>query len=87
MQHLPGVLGPDPAAHLVRGEGDRSAETGSRALPSSPSWDTEKKETAHFFEVLGTTGSRAGDGKEQKGNKIVSSQPFTGGRSGAVKNS
>ncbi len=68
----------------AKGEGDGSVETGSRVLPSSPSWDPEKKETALFFEVLGTTGLRASGGTEQKGNKRFSTRPSSGGRSGAV---
>ncbi len=46
-----------PCCPLAKGEGDGSVETGSRALPSSPYWDPEEKETA-LFEVLGTTGNR-----------------------------
>ncbi len=38
-----------PCCPLAKGEGDGSVETGSRALPSSPSWDPEKKETALFL--------------------------------------
>ncbi len=37
-----------PCCPLAKGEGDVSVETGSRALPSSPSWDPEEKETALF---------------------------------------
>ncbi len=75
-----------PCCPLAKGEGDRSVETGSHALPSSPSWDPEEKETALFwfcvyivfFIVLCTTGT------EQKGNKRFSTRPSSGGRSGAV---
>ncbi len=35
-----------PCCPLAKREGDGNVETGSRALPSSPSWDPEKKETA-----------------------------------------
>ncbi len=37
-----------PCCPLVKGEGDGSVETVSHALPFSPSWDPEKKETALF---------------------------------------
>ncbi len=36
-----------PCYPLAMGEGDGSVETASRELPSSPSWDPEKMETAH----------------------------------------
>ncbi len=35
-----------PCCPLAKREGDGSVETRSRALPSSPSWDPEEKETA-----------------------------------------
>ncbi len=38
-----------PCCPLAKGEGDGSVETGSHALPSSPSWDPEEKETALFW--------------------------------------
>ncbi len=38
-----------PCCPLAKGKGDGSVETGSCALPSSPSWDPEKKETALFL--------------------------------------
>ncbi len=61
-----------PCCPLAKGEGDGSVETGSRALPSSPSWDPEKKETALFLKFF-TTGRT-----EQKGNKRFSSRPSSG---------
>ncbi len=60
VRHLPGSMAGQgarekasrprtgPCCPLAKGEGDGSVETGSCALPSSPSWDPEKKETALF---------------------------------------
>ncbi len=62
-----------PCCPLTKGEGDGSVETVSSALPSSPSWDPERKEIALFFEVLGTTGRT-----EQKGYKRFSTRPSSG---------
>ncbi len=52
---------------LAKGEGDGSMETVSRALPSSPSWDPEKKETALFlrFWVPLARGPEAEQNKEE----------------------
>ncbi len=61
VRHLPGSMAEQgarekalrpwtgPCCAQAKGEGDGSVETGSRALPSSPSWDPEKKETALFL--------------------------------------
>ncbi len=67
-----------PCCPLAKGEGDGSVETGSRALPSSPSWDMEEKETALFLKFWvplargGTVGTSGGT--EQKGNKRFSTR-------------